>query len=283
MRKSLLITIACLIGIAGLIAGTALPSAAKDAPDSDYVLGPRDEISIHVWENEDLNRTVTISDRGEFSFPFIGKVRAEGLSVFGVETELKNRLADGYLVAPQVTVSVQDYGHKKIFLHGEVKRPGSYVIRGKTDLLTIISDAGGFTDDVGEIIVVETPDATRDRNAGVPAQPGRKNQVRRVNVDALISGDAGRPVEVGPGDIIYVSKAEKVLVTGEVKNPGSVKWKTEMTVRQAISLAGGPTSKGAMGRTEILRLEGGKEQTIRPDMAAPVRPGDIIKVPESYF
>jgi len=88
---------------------------------------------------------------------------------------------------------------------------------------------------------------------------------------------------VAPGDSVYVSKAEGVFVTGEVKKPGKVKWGSHMSVRQAISLAGGPTSKGAPGRTRILRIMGDVEKEISPDMGDPVLPGDIIKIPESYF
>ena len=74
-----------------------------------------------------------------------------------------------------------------------------------------------------------------------------------------------------------------MFVTGEVKKPGKVKWESDMSVRQAISLAGGPTSKGSPNRIKILRMKDGVEKEISPHMSDRVLPGDIIKIPESYF
>ena len=283
MSKSLslkIFFIACLIGILGQ---PLLALSTQDSPGKDYILGPGDVIEIRVWENDDLNRTVEVSYEGSFSFPFIGKIRAAGLNLFMLENELKKKLADGYLVAPQVTIKMVDYVHKKVFLHGEVKKPGSHVIKGKTHLLAVISDAGGFTDEVGETIVIVTPGSPDGKNA--PSLPNTRdgNKLLTVEIAKLISGKANQAIFLAPGDSIYVSKAEGVFVTGEVKKPGKVKWESHMTVRQAISLAGGPTDKGAPGRTKILRIKDEIENEISPDMSDRVLPGDIIKVPESYF
>jgi len=263
-----------------------LPSQAlstQDTPNKDYVLGPGDVIEIRVWENDDLTRTVEISHEGSFSFPFIGKIRAAGHSVFGLENDIKERLADGYLISPQVTIKIVDYVHKKIFLHGQIKKPGSYVIKGKAHLLALISDAGGFTDEVGETIVIVTPGSPDGKNAPSLPNANGGNRVFTVEIDKLISGKADQAIFVAPGDSIYVSRAEGVFVTGEVKKPGKVKWESHLTVRQVISLAGGPTSKGAPGRTKILRTKDGIEEEMSPDMSDRVLPGDIVKVPESYF
>lgn len=257
--------------------------STQDSPGKDYLLGPGDVIEIKVWENDDLNRTVEISYEGSFSFPFIGKIHAAGLNVFGLENELKKKLADGYLVAPQVTVKIVDYVHKKIFLHGEVKKPGSYVIKGKACLLALISDAGGFTDEVGETITIVTPGAEERKDMPLLPNASGGNRIATVEIDRLISGAEDQDIIVAPGVSIYVSKAEGVFVTGEVKKPGKVKWESDMSVRQAISLAGGPTSKGSPNRTKILRMKDGVEKKISPHMSDRVLPGDIIKIPESYF
>jgi len=263
-----------------------LPSpalSAQESSDKDYILGPGDVIEIRVWENVDLTRIVEISHEGSFSFPFIGKIRAEGLNVFGLENDIKERLADGYLVSPQVTIKIVDYVHKKIFLHGEIKKPGSYVIKGKTHLLALISDAGGFTDEVGETITIVTPGSEDRKNAPSLPNASGGNRLFTLEIDKLISGQADQDILVAPGDSIYVSRAEGVFVTGEVKKPGKVKWESHMTVRHAISLAGGPTNKGSPGRTKILRMKDGVENEISPDMSDRVLPGDVIKIPESYF
>ena len=84
------------------------------------------------------------------------KITARNLNnVFKLENLIKERLADGYIVAPQVTVAVGEYQSQKVFLLGEVKNPGSYVLKGTTHILELISMAGGFTDKSGRIIKIE--------------------------------------------------------------------------------------------------------------------------------
>jgi len=282
MSKSLSLKISFIACLIALLGQAPLAWSTPDSSDRDYIIGPGDRLDIRVWKNEDLNRTVEVSREGSFSFPLIGKVQAEGHSAFDLENVLQKRLADGYLVAPQVTVSITEYVHKKVFLHGEVKKPGSYVIKAKTHLLAVISDAGGFTDDVGETITIVTPGSEEGKES--PSLPNASgNRLLTVEIGTLISGKADQSILVSPGDSVYVSKAEGVFVTGEVKKPGKVKWESRMTVDQAISLAGGATNKGAPGRTRILRMDNGVEKEIRPEMSDPVLPGDIIKIPESYF
>ena len=82
---------------------------AEELPDREYIIGPEDILEIHVWNNEDLHRTIEVSKEGAFTFPLIGKVNAIGLSVFALEKNLKEKLDDGYIVAPEVTVSVTKY------------------------------------------------------------------------------------------------------------------------------------------------------------------------------
>ncbi len=283
MSKSLSLKIAFIACLIGLLGHPPLVLSTQNSPDMNYVIGPGDRLDIRVWKNEDLNRTVAVSREGSFSFPLIGKVQAAGLSAFGLENALRKRLADGYLIGPQVTVSIAEYVHKKVFLHGQVKRPGSYVLKQKAHLLVAISDAGGFTDEVGETITIVTPESEEGKNAPSLPNAGGGNRLFTVEIAKLISGKADQAIFVSPGDSVYVSKAEGVFVTGEVKKPGKVKWESRMSVRQAISLAGGPTSKGAPDRTKILRMKDGVEKEISPDMSDRVLPGDIIKIPESYF
>ena len=86
-----------------------------------------------------------------------------------------------------------------------------------------------------------------------------------------------------PNDTIYIGTAERVFVTGEVKRPGEIEYNEGMTVRQAISLAGGGTPKAAVSRTLIVRMNNGKEIEIKPELSDAVLPNDILKIPESYF
>jgi polysaccharide export outer membrane protein len=120
-------------------------SSAESLPNKDYIIGPEDVLDIQVWGNDDMHRVVEVSKEGAFTFPLIDKVQAAGLSVFEIENVLKKRLAEGYFVSPQVTITVSKYKSQKVILLGEVKKPGSYIIKGNTHILELISEAEGLT------------------------------------------------------------------------------------------------------------------------------------------
>ena len=253
--------------------------SAQSQPDKDYIIGAGDILEIQVWDNEDLHRKVEISHEGEFTYPLIGKVNASGLSVFGLETLIKDRLADGYLVSPQVTVSVAEYKSRKAFLFGEVKKPGTYFVRRKTHLLELISEAGGFSDRAGRTITIVRPKSSRKSDGPVPLEKARENEVATVNKDRLTAGDTDDRFFVSNGDSIYISEAPCIFVTGKVEEPGEFKWEAGLTVRQAIILAGGTGTWGSSKRASIVRIENGVEKELEADMNDPVRPFDVIKVP----
>jgi polysaccharide export outer membrane protein len=80
-----------------------------------------------------------------------------------------------------------------------------------------------------------------------------------------------------------VSKAPRIFITGEVNKPGEYKWEKGLTVHRTVSLAGGPTKKGALNRVKVARTENGKEKIFKVDLDEIIMPDDIIQVPESYF
>jgi Periplasmic protein involved in polysaccharide export len=155
--------------------------------EDEYIINVGDVLDIKVWDNDDLNCTVEVSQQGDFSFPFIEKVHASGLSIFELENIIEKKLADGYLIAPQVKVSLKEY------------------------------------------------------------------------------------------------KKQRIFVTGEVINPGEHKWERELTVRQAISMAGGQTERASPKRAIIVRKKDGVEKEFKAKMDDIVMPDDIIRVPGRYF
>ncbi|NOG82889.1 MAG: hypothetical protein HND49_03570 [Planctomycetes bacterium] len=88
---------------------------------------------------------------------------------------------------------------------------------------------------------------------------------------------------VTSGDTIYVNTIPRIFVNGEIRRPGEFKWETSLTVRQAVSRAGGYIENAALKRTKIIRLIDGREKEIETRMEDIVMPDDIIKVPGRYF
>lgn len=281
VKKKLLVVALIMAAFCGPWSGVVTPAGADD---KDYILGIGDVIHIQVWEHEDLNRKVEISQEGAFTYPFVGQVQAGGLSIIQLETLLRGKLANGYLVAPQVTVAVQEYKSQKIYIFGEVRKPGTYVIKGATPLHEIIAGADGLTEKAGrQIRIVRSSGPSGDVPAGdTPSALADANTVT-VSVEALAPGTTGAATLVQGGDTVYVDKGAHIYVIGEVVNPGRFDWEDGATVHQAISLAGGPSKRASMGRTKVIRVIDGREKPLSLGMNDPVQPNDIIKVPESYF
>ena len=251
--------------------------------DKDYIIGPEDVLKIQVWDNTDLDRTVQISREGTFSFPLIGSVKTDGLSVAQLEKELSNRLTDGYLINPQITISVDKYNSKKVFVLGEVHKPGTYPLTGRTDLLDIISQSGGPTSEAGiELMIIRPKNPIIKRN---PTLPQEAEEIEKITIDLynLLNGDINQNILLKEWDTVYVPKKTFFYVYGEVTNQGRYALERETTVRKGITMAGGLTEKASKWRIKIIRTNDGKKIEIKAKMDQLLEPEDIISVPESFF
>lgn len=122
------------------------PPAVAAAPPAahDYVIGPEDVLDISVWKEPDLSRSLPVRLDGKISMPLLNDVQAAGLTA----TELSHSIADKlkkYLNAPRVTVMVSQMNSQRIYVLGEVTRPGAYPLLPDMTILQAISSAGGLT------------------------------------------------------------------------------------------------------------------------------------------
>jgi protein involved in polysaccharide export with SLBB domain len=113
--------------------------------DSIYRLGAGDLLSVQVFGEPDLSfAEIRLTDAGTFSYPFLGEVRANGLTSAEVEETIKASLLGDYLINPKVTVRILEY--RPFFVNGEVKKPGGYPFTPGLTLRKVIAIAGGFTE-----------------------------------------------------------------------------------------------------------------------------------------
>jgi polysaccharide export outer membrane protein len=162
-----------------------------------------DSLSISVLQDPKLDRTVVIDPRGEIAFPLVGHVRARGLTPLALENILKNKLKNNYKDENlDVTVSFinapkeipEDDLKPKVFITGEVVRPGSYVVRQPTTLMQAISLAGG----VG-------PYAAKNRIQVRRRAPGGDETIYMFNYRAYEAGaDLEGNITLRAGDVIMV-------------------------------------------------------------------------------
>jgi polysaccharide export outer membrane protein len=115
------------------------------AQESDaYRIQPGDLLQISVWKEADMQREVLVQPDGRFSFPLIGSIDVRGKSVETLKTELEGRL--GKLISdPVVTVAVIQTSGNKVFVIGQVNKPGEFVMNRRLDVAQALSMAGGMT------------------------------------------------------------------------------------------------------------------------------------------
>jgi polysaccharide export outer membrane protein len=113
-------------------------------PPTEYLIGPEDILEISVWKEEGLEREVLVRPDGKLSFPLAGDVQAAGRTPEKVQAEITERIKR-YIPDPVVTVTVKTIGGNKIYVIGEVRNPGSYVIGRYVDVIQALTLAGGLT------------------------------------------------------------------------------------------------------------------------------------------
>lgn len=242
----------------------------------DYTVGTGDVLELLVYEHDDLKTRLRIDGNGNIDLPLIGKIQVAGLSLEDIKQKITALFADGYLVNPQVTLTIVEYGSKRAVILGQVARPGIFELRENATLLELISKAGGLEKTAGSKATIKRKTRFLDE---------LDNTVIHIDLTRLVEkGDSELNIPIMDGDSIYISKADDFFVTGEVKKPDVYKWEKNITVLKAITLAGGLTGKASATHVSIIRKSDGKERVLsKVKMDAMVMPDDVIVVPESFF
>jgi len=192
----LMFIIACL-HTAGCTLPTDTPAAdlaPPPSPASTYRIGPEDQLTISVWKNEDISRTVVVRPDGMITLPLLNDVKAAGLTPEELRDLLSERLRV-YLNNVELSVIINEIHSLKYAVLGEVSNPARYEYQSRLTVLEAIASAGGLK-----------PFAARKRIV-ILRQSDGGNTVQRIpfNYDqaAASNGAAGNP-ELLPGDIVMV-------------------------------------------------------------------------------
>ncbi|HWG03570.1 MAG TPA: polysaccharide biosynthesis/export family protein [Beijerinckiaceae bacterium] len=142
MRRSIL---AFVLLLTGWLAGCAPPHyAVFDTPqNAPYTLGSGDRLRVIVFGQDSLSNTYAVDGTGNISMPLIGLVRARGLTTATLEHAIAERLRNGFLRDPQVSVEVEAY--RPFFVLGEVTTAGQYPFINGMTVENAVAVAGGFT------------------------------------------------------------------------------------------------------------------------------------------
>jgi polysaccharide biosynthesis/export protein len=256
---------------------------ASSADPGVYVVGPNDTLTVTVFNQPKLSGTFVVEADGTLSFPLLGRVPVGGLTVRGVEEEMRKRLAAGYVRDPQVSVSVEKYRSQQVFMMGEVRQPGPLEFTGAMTLIEALARVGATTERAGPEVLIVRARAGAEGPAPQPTGDAQDAETIRVNLQSLQTGALAQNLPLQAGDTVFVPRAETVFVSGAVRTPGEYVIRPGMTVRQAVALAGGVAERGSTRRIQVLRMSGGTETTIDVRLSDKVQPGDTIVVRERFF
>lgn len=252
---------------------SAPASAAPAKPEA--ILGVGDTLRITVYQNPDLTIDgARISEAGQINFPLIGSVAISGLTVAAAEAKIAKMLRDGgFVLRPQVTISVGQIRSSVISILGQVAKPGRYPIEVVgTKASEMIAIAGGVLPTGSDIVTLS---GTRN---------GRPIKLDIDLPSILQAGKTELDVQVDNGDILYVDRAPTAFIYGEVQRPGMFPLLRGMTLMQALAQSGGLTPKGTQRGIKVHRRDAnGNVAIIEIDMNAPVLRDDVIYVKESLF
>ena len=264
---------------------------------SEYILGPGDEIVIMAIEAEEIaNKPIRIGVGGEITLPMVGRVRASGMTVQELESEVSKRLKM-YVREPQVSISVTQLRSQPVTVIGAVAKPGVVQLEGRKTLVEVLSLAGGTLPDASSRISI-----TRTKEAGVlPAgsltpEAASSHSVSEVDMRSIIDGS--RPeqnIQILPHDLITVRRAPIVYAVGQFNKQGGfvLQEKEHTSVLQLIAMAGGIGSVAKPKDARIIRPVPGSTRIEVPVNLKDImdgkakdlllQPDDILYVPDSYM
>ena len=192
MRLHALIAAALAIALAGC--GPTVSTAIETPPPvaaADTTLGVGDTFDVRVYGEADLSGSYKVEGEGTINFPLIGTIKVVGLDAQQLAKALSEKLANGYLRNPQVSVLVKDQPSKKVTITGQVAKPGIYNFSPPMSIVDGITQAGGFS-----------PLAAKNDTTVTRIENGQKTTTK-VAVEDIGRGRA-KNFYLRPGDIIDV-------------------------------------------------------------------------------
>jgi polysaccharide export outer membrane protein len=254
--------------LAVLTIGAVVPTWALAA---GRVLTPQDVVSIKVVNQPDMDTTTRVETDGTISFPYVGRIRAAGLSEDQVARAIERQLAARQIVTePHVLVEITTFG-TQASVQGQVAAPGVYTLDRPTNLTQLLSRAGGLRDSAvgGTVTVRRAGGAIVKKFDSKDVQEGR---------------GPGATLRIANNDEIFVDLAPFYYIYGYVGRPGEFPLLRPLTVQQAISIGGGLATLGSEWRIRIKRKSGdGQTYEVPASLDDQVEAGDTIIVSERIF
>ena len=167
-------------------------SPVSTTTDAEYVIGPQDVVSIDVWKEPEISRTIPVRPDGKISLPLLNDIQASGLTALQLGKAIHDGLTK-FLTNPEVTVTVTQINSRRVYLTGEVARAGALPLLPNMTVLQALSSAGGFTQ------------FAKLKNIYVLRNEGGKQVKLPFNYKEVVKGkNEDENILLQPGDVIVV-------------------------------------------------------------------------------
>jgi len=122
---------------------TQQPAAASvPANDDTYVIGPEDVLNVNVWKEAEVSGSVPVRPDGKISLPLLNDIQAAGSTPMQLTNQITEKLKK-FLTDPHVTVTVTAVNSRRVYIIGEVARPGAFPLQPNMTVLQALTSAGG--------------------------------------------------------------------------------------------------------------------------------------------
>jgi polysaccharide biosynthesis/export protein len=260
------------LALGGLGSGSTTPfQPATDIPvPLDYVIGPGDSVNVQLFGNMNQDYRFTVSRDGTITFPEIGPVNVAGLTYDQLRDAITQRVSE-QMIGVRASVTLGELRSIRVFVLGDVVRPGSYLVPSLSTMTNALYTSGGVKP-VGSL-----------RN--IALMRGGNTIATLDLYDLLLRGDTRADARLMPGDAIFVPPlGATVAVDGEVRRPAIYELKGERAVSEAVTLAGGLMPSANRTNLRLERVVPNRGTTVQDvDLTngaqTPVRDGDVLRVP----
>lgn len=272
------------------------PPQAANLLRPDYELGPNDQIMISLPELEEINqRPFRIDSEGFINLPLIGRVKAAGLLVQGLEAEITTRARD-FARDPHVSVTVVGYRSEPVTFYGAFRTTGIFPLLGGRTLVEMLAAVGGMQPNASRRIRI----TRRSEYGPIPLSyavedPAKQVSTVEISLDSLTQNvNPAENIILKAYDTITAETAQPVFVFGEVPKSAAIPLgeQQSLSVLQALAQAGGLTQTANRGKVTVLRPILGTSKravieinldrvTAGKDNDFPLLPNDVLYVPRA--
>lgn len=237
----------------------------------NYIIGPGDTIQVQLFGKENAEYELIVNRNGQLQFPGVGPIAVTGMRFVELKEDLARRIHKKML-GVKAYVSLGALRSMRVFVMGDVNRPGSYMVSSLSTMTNALFVSGG----------VKTIGSLRD----IQLKRSGKTVQHFDLYGLLLKGDTSKDARIQPGDVIFVPPVgETVGITGEVRRPAIYEIRKKQTVQQLIEMAGGLLPTAYSPASQLQRISPQGERTlVNVDLSLVaentrgVRNGDTLRI-----